>query len=121
MGLGKARAGAAVEPSIETSGTDNDLTAPRVVKFNSSARPVYISIPATFNASIVVKINALAANDFDNDSDDDGPGYFTVAAGETRDLSERGCVSIERVSFCTQNAGDDLDDVSVVGWTAASS
>lgn len=118
MGLGKARAGAATEPTVETAGTDNDATAPRVVKFTTPAKPVIISVPASFAAAIKVKINAVAANDYDNDADDDGPGYWTVAAGATQELSLNGCVAVERVSFITQNAGDDLDLVSVVGWVA---
>lgn len=116
MALGRARTGAATEPTVETAGTDNDLTAPQVVKFDTPAKPVYISVPAGFAASIRVKVNADADNDFDNDSDDDGPGYHVVAAGATKELSEQGCLSLERVSFVTQDAGDDLDDVSIVGW-----
>lgn len=123
MGRGVVRAGPAVAPTTITGeeGTDNSKTAPRVMEFNTPTRPVIVSIPSTFNAVVNVKINAAAANDFDNDADDDGPGYFTVAVGATVDVSLEGQVAIEKVSFVTNNAGDDLDDVSVVGWPAGAS
>jgi len=121
MGRGVVRAGPAVEPTVTNDGTDNSQTDPRVVEFDTPTRPVIVSVPATFGASIKVKINAAAANDFDNDADDDGPGYFTVAAGATREVSLDGQVAVQQVSFITQNAGDDLDDVSVVGWPAGAS
>jgi hypothetical protein len=101
---------------VENAGTDNDETDPRVLLFNTDARPVIVSVPAGFNDVVRVKINATASNDFDNDSDDDGPGYFTVAAGATVDVSLVGLISILRVSFITTNAGDALTDVGVVGW-----
>lgn len=107
---------------IETAGTDNSLTAPRVCKFPTYVRPCIISVPAGFTAAIRVKVNpgataaTAAANDFDNDSDDDGPGYFVVAAGATQELTFDSRFNVERVSFVTQDAGDDLDDVSLVGW-----
>lgn len=121
MGRGTVRAGAAVEPTVATFGADNNPAGPRRVVFQTPARPVIVSVPATFTASVRVKVNAVATNDFDNDADDDGPGYFTVVAGATVDVSLEGCIAVEAVSFITQDAGDDLDDVSVVGWPAGAS
>jgi hypothetical protein len=34
------------------------------------------------------------------------------------DVSCGGQLFVHSVSFCTTNAGDDLDDVSVVGWNS---
>jgi hypothetical protein len=62
--------------------------------------------------------NGTVSNDFDNDSDDDGPGYFTVADGESIDVSIGGLVAIHSVSAVTLDAGDDLDDIAVAGWEA---
>jgi len=105
---------------IETAGTDNDATAPRVVRFSSPdpkpVRTCLVHNPTGANAALLVKVNALAANDFDGDSDDDGVAYWSVAAGATIDVTLEGRLSVNRVSFVTQNAGDDLDAVVVVGW-----
>lgn len=113
------RTGAAVSPTITTSGTDNSLTAPRLVTFASPVRPCVLQVPLTFGGSVVVKVNAPVTNDFDNDADDDGVGYFQVAAGTSQDLSFEGRVSIETVTFAT-TAADDLDAVRVVGWPGVS-
>ncbi len=117
MAVGKVRTGPAVEPqTVENAGTDNDLTDPRVLVFDTYARPCIVTNPGGASAAIQIKVNALAANDFDNDSDDDGPGYFDLAAGATVDVSLAGIIAVKRVSFVTRNALDALTDVSVVGW-----
>jgi len=117
MATNVVRSQSAVAPDlVESAGTDNSATAPRVVLFRNPVRPCIVSVPATFNAAVRVKVNAVAANDFDNDADDDGPGYWTIAVGATEDVSIQGRISISRVSFVTADAADDLDDVSVVGW-----
>lgn len=121
MAVGKVRTGVPVAPqTTENAGTDNDDTDPRVLKFNKYARPCIVSWPAGNTSAIKVKVNAgvdatsAIANDFA--SGGDGPGYFTIAVGAEKDVSFEGIVAVQRVSFVTQNAGDDLDDVSVVGW-----
>jgi len=43
-------------------------------------------------------------------------GFVSVPDGETVDLSFCGVVDVKTVSFVTENAGDDLDLVQVVGW-----
>lgn len=115
MSANSVRTGAATEPAVTNAGTDNSLTDPRVVEFNQYARPCIVTNHCV-NAAIKVKVNAPASNDFDNDSDDDGAGYFIIAAGAHQDVSQEGRVAVKSVSFITQNASDDLDDVSVVGW-----
>jgi hypothetical protein len=65
---------------------------------------------------IFIKINADASNDFDNDADDDGIGYFAVADGETVDVSLGGSIDVEKVSFVTLDAADSLDKITTVGW-----
>jgi hypothetical protein len=121
MGRGTVRAGPAVEPTETNAGTDNSQTDPRVVEFKTPTRPILLAVPGAFTSAVRAKINAPKTNDFDNDSDDDGPGYFTVAPGATKDVSVEGQVAVQKVSFVTQDAGDDLDLVSVVGWPAGAS
>lgn len=117
MGANSVRSGPAVGPDIViAAGTDNDSTDPKVVGFTVGVRPCLVSVPGTFTSAIRCKMNALAANDFDNDGDDDGTGYVTIAVGSHEDLSIGGRILVDKVSFVTQNAGDDLDLVSVVGW-----
>lgn len=123
----KLRAGAATTGTEAAAGTDNSQTDPRIITFDPPVRPCIITNHCT-NAAVLVKVNAelngTVSNDFDNDSDDDGLGHFALPPNDGAvslspswvDLSLGGAVNVHSVSFITTNAGDDLDDVSVVGW-----
>lgn len=118
--MGRIRTQAAVEGTTAANGTDGSTTDPRIILFSHYVRPC-ILMNGTGNGNVVrAKVNAetdgTVSNDFDNDSDDDGPGYVTIADGETADLSLGGQLCVHSVSFITTDAGDDLDDVTVVGW-----
>ncbi len=112
----KYQSGPASAPTVVANGTDGSETDPRIVLFDSYARPCIVMNGTGNGNDIRVKVNAEAGNDFDNDSDDDGPGYFAIADGETCDVSIGGQLSVTGVSFITTAGGDDLDNVSVVGW-----
>jgi hypothetical protein len=62
-----------------------------------------------------VKLNATDATDFGGASSD-GAGHFPINDGAAVEVSLGNILSITRVSFITTDAGDDLDDVGVVGW-----
>lgn len=118
--MGRIRSQSAVQGTVVADGADNDETDPRIILFSAYVRPCII-MNGTGNGNVIrAKINAetdgTVSNDFDNDSDDDGPGYVTVADGETADLSLNGQLCVTSVSFITTDAGDDLDNVAVVGW-----
>jgi hypothetical protein len=124
MGLGQARTGAPAEGTTVANGTDNDATDPRIIRFEVPGGPVRpcIVMNGTGNGNVIrVKVNTetdgTVSNDFDNDADDDGIGHITIADGETADASFGGLVSVSSVSFITTAQGDDLDLVTVVGWT----
>lgn len=134
MALGKARSGIPLEGTTAANGTDNSLTAPRIIIFDTPARPCIVTNHCQ-NSEILVKINTelngTVSNDFDNDSDDDGLGHFVIPPKVTLvdaskdppeggecwvDVSLGGLVTVHSVSFVTTHASDDLDEVSVVGW-----
>jgi hypothetical protein len=60
--------------------------------------------------AIRVKINSDDTN-FTTDL-----GYFSINDGFAVDVSLGGLVNVQSVSFITIAGGDDLDNVSVVGW-----
>jgi hypothetical protein len=124
---------------VKAAGTDNDPTDPRIIVFGEPVRPCIVTNHCT-NASIVVKVNTEAngtvSNDFDNDTGDDGLGHIIIPPASVTDydsadgdevrptesapwvdVSLGGQLCVSSVSIATQHASDDLDDVSVVGWT----
>lgn len=128
------RSGAPVTGTTAADGTDNSLTAPRIILFDSPVRPCIVTNHCQ-NSEVLVKVNTelngTVSNDFDNDTDDDGLGHFVIPPKVTLadaskdppeghssslDVSCGGQISVHSVSFVTTNASDDLDDVSVVGW-----
>lgn len=116
----KFRSGPPVEGTQAAAGTDGSTTDPRIILFDPYIRPCIV-MNGTGNGNVIrVKINTetngTVSNDFDNDADDDGPGYFTIADGETADVSLWGLISVHSVSFITTAGGDDLDKVTAVGW-----
>ena len=120
MGVGSVRAGAPVTGTTAANGTDNSLTDPRIILFDPGLRPCIVANGTGNGNNIRVKCNTeltgTVSDDFDNDSDDTGPGFFSVSDGETIDVSIGGRIAVHSVSFVTLAGGDDLDDVSVVGW-----
>ena len=120
MGRGAVRAGPPIQGTVANSGTDGSQTDPRIILFAGVVRPAFI-MNATGNGNVIrVKVNTetegTVSNDFDNDGDDDGWGHFSVCDDGTLDLSVLGGLCIESISYITTDAGDDLDNVSVVGW-----
>lgn len=119
--MGRIRTGTSIQGTTVASGTDGSTTDPRIVVFDDYVRPCIVMNGTGNGNDVQVKMNAetsaTVSNDFDNDSDDDGPGYVTVADGETVDVSLNGQLCVFSVSFITTDAGDDLDNVAVVGWT----
>lgn len=60
----------------------------------------------------------MTTDDFDGDADDDGVGHLAIPIGGSAEVTQGGMIKIQSVSFVTLAAGDDLDDISVVGWEA---
>ena len=116
----KKRSGAPTTGTQAADGTDNSLTLPRIIVFDRQVSPCIVANGTGNGNNVRVKVNAevngTVSNDFDNDVDDDGPGHFTVADGETIDVSVGSSLAVHSVSFVTLDAADDLDAVTVVGW-----
>ena len=116
----KTRAGAPTQGTTAANGTDNSLVLPRIITFATPVSPCIVANGTGNGNDVRVKVNAelngTVSNDFDNDSDDDGPGHFAVADGETIDVSIGGTLAVHSVSFVTLAGGDDLDNVSAIGW-----
>jgi hypothetical protein len=105
------RVGVPTRATQVTAGTDNDLTAPRVVQFSNYGRPVIVANQTGNGNAIRVKINATDTN-FSTDL-----GHFSINDGFAVDVSLGGLVNVVTVSFVTLAGGDSLDNVGVVGWT----
>lgn len=118
--MGRVRVGAAVQGTEAAAGTDNSLVDPRIILFDPPVRPCIVANGTGNGNNIRFKINTelngTVSNDFDNDADDDGPGYVTVIDGETADASLGNNLSVHSVSIVTLDGADDLDLVTVVGW-----
>ena len=118
--MGRVRTGDSVQGTTVADGTDNDLTDPQIILFDTYVRPCLVMNGTGNGNNIKVKmnteLNGTVSNDFDNDSDDDGPGHITIADGESADVSLGGQLCVHSVSFVTLDGGDDLDNVTVVGW-----
>lgn len=137
MGRGSVRTGAPTTGTTAANGTDNSLVLPRIILFEPGVRPCIVTHHGV-NEELLVKVNTelngTVSNDFDNDSDDDGIGHFVIppkntdfladasdgpptGAANQVDVSMGGQIAVHSVSFCTRHANDDLDDVSVVGFS----
>ncbi len=130
MGRGNVRTGAPIEGTVVNDGTDNSLTDPRIIIFDPPVRPCLVCNHNT-NERALVKINVeprtsdgTVTNDFDNDADDDGSGHMTAPrtlvtaeSGVEVDVSLEGSIAIHSVSLATTHGSDDLDSISVVGWS----
>lgn len=127
------RTGAPSTGTKAAAGTDNDLTDPRIILFDKSARPCIVTNHCT-NAEVLVKINTeLGGAVSETFTQANGLGHFVIPPKNTDfladasdgpptgsanhvDVSMGGQVAVHSVSFCTTHASDDLDDVSVVGF-----
>ncbi len=119
--MGRVRAGAPETGTQVADGTDGSQTDPRIILFDPPVRPCIVQNGTGNSLDILVKmnteLNGTVSDDFDNDSDDTGPGYLAVADGEAVDASIGGTLTIHSISFITTDGGDDLDNVAVVGWS----
>jgi hypothetical protein len=117
------------------AGTDNDLTDPRIITFDKPTRPVIVTNHCT-NSELLVKVNVeVNGTVSETFTQANGLGHFVIPPKETKfvadggteapdggtrhvDVSLGGQIAVHSVSFCTTHVSDDLDDVSVVGWSA---
>ncbi len=118
MPSGRTRANAPVTPTVSSSGTDGSSTAPRVAAFfddngvnKSYAIPCIVHNLTGNGNAIRVKINSSTPS-FVTEL-----GHFSINDGFAVDVSMGGLVQVRDISWITIDAGDDLDDVQVVGWT----
>jgi len=122
MGRGSVRAGAPTSGTTAVSGTDNDLTAPRIIIFDPPVRPCWIRTNVAINAAttpILVKVNTevVGVTAVSDDFSTGAAAHHTLSdINETIDLSEGGMVAVHSVSFASQHANDGLSDVVVVGF-----
>lgn len=113
--MGRIRTGKPILPIVSNLGTDGSQTDPRVVIFDEPARPCIVFNRTGNGNDILVKVNADDDTDFGGPSSD-GPGHFGIGDGCAAEVSFRGILGIERISFTTGSGSDDLDNVKVVGW-----
>jgi hypothetical protein len=121
MGRGSVRAGAPTQGTQAAAGTDNSLTDPRIVIFAPGVRPCWVRLasPLTVATShVLVKVNTETDGTVSDDFSTGTPAHLTLSStSETVDLSDGGQIVVHSVSFVTQNASDDLDDVMLVGFS----
>lgn len=118
--MSAVRVGAGTKPVTISSGTNGDVTDPRRLQFQRAtrpfgARPVTVWNKTGGGRAIYIKLNAGDDIDFGG-ANDDGSGYFPINDGSAVEVTMGGLLSVERVSFVTINAADDLDNVEVTGW-----
>jgi len=135
MGLGRARTGAPTTGTQAAPGTDDSLVLPRIITFQKPVRPCIVTNHCT-NAEILIKVNvevkdASAVTEVFSQAA--GLGHFVIPPKVTDfltpaaegpptgspcsvDVSLGGQIAVHSVSFVTTDSGDDLDDVSVVGF-----
>lgn len=134
MGRGSVRSGAPTTGTQAASGADNDLTDPRIILFDPPVRPCIVTHHG-LNDELLVKVNTeLNGTVSKIFSQADGLGHFVIPPKNTDfladasngpptgsannvDVSCGGQIAVHSVSFCTTNGSDDLDDVSVVGFS----
>lgn len=121
MGRGSVRTGAPTQGTQAAAGTDNSLTDPRIIIFSPGVRPCWIRLAASLTVAtshVLVKINTELDGTVSDDFSTGTPAHLTLSStSETVDLSDGGQLQVHSVSFVTQNANDDLDDVMVVGFS----
>lgn len=134
MGRGSVRAGAPNTGTQAADGTDNSLVDPRIILFTPGVRPCIVTHHGV-NDELLVKVNTelngVVSEVFSQAA---GLGHFVIPPKNTDfladgsdgpptgsanqvDVSCGGQIAVHSVSFCTTNASDDLDDVSVVGFS----
>ncbi len=128
--MSKKRTGAPVTGTQVADGTDGSLTLPRIVLFSKPVSPCIITHHGQ-NDELLVKVNVELTGSVSETFAAPNLGHFVIppkikladgsvdppdGSANERDLSCGGLVAVHSVSFCTTNASDDLDDVSLVGW-----
>jgi hypothetical protein len=136
MGRGTVRSGAPATGTRAVDGTDDSLTLPRVITFDPPVRPCIVTHHGT-NDELLVKVNTEVlgvTTVTETFSQDNGLGHFVLPPKNTDfladasdgpptgsanhvDVSCGGQVAVHSVAFCTTHASDDLDDVSVIGFS----
>ncbi len=134
MGRGSVRAGAPTTGTTAADGTDNSLTDPRIILFKPGVRPCIVTHHGV-NDELLIKVNTeLNGTVSEVFSQAAGLGHFVLPPKNTDfladasdgpptgsanqvDVSCGGQIAVHSVSFCTTHASDDLDDVSVVGFS----
>ncbi len=127
----KTRSGAPTTGTEAASGTDDSLVLPRIIIFNPPVRPCIVTNHCLTD-EVLVKVNTeLNGTVSETFSQANGLGHFIIPPKVTLtdaskdppeggprqvDVSLGGQIQIHSVSFCTTDSGDDLDDVSVIGW-----
>jgi hypothetical protein len=134
-GIMRSRTGAPVSGTVAAAGTDNSLLLPRIILFDRPCSPVIVTNNCE-NAEIVVKVNVENTGSVSETFAAPKLGQFVIpprgktfydtADGDATvpadggpcwvDVSLGGQIAVHSVSFCTTNASDDLDDVSVDGF-----
>lgn len=134
----RTRVGAPDTGTQAADGTDDSLTDPRIILFANPQRPCVVTNHCT-NSELLVKVNVeLNGTVSETFTQANGLGQFvippkqvihhdTADGDETAppegsanwvDVSLGGQIAVHSVSFCTTHASDDLDDVSVAGWSS---
>lgn len=127
----KKRTGAPTTGTQAAAGADNDLTDPRIITFVRPVSPCIVTHHGQ-NDELLVKVNVeLNGTVSETFTQANGLGHFVIppkikladasvdppdGSANHVDVSMGGQLAVHSVSFCTTNASDDLDDVSVVGW-----
>jgi hypothetical protein len=73
---------------------------------------------ASVATPVLVKVNTEINGTVSDDFSTGTKAHLALATVfDTVDLSDDGQIAVHSVSFATQNANDDLDDVMLVGFT----
>lgn len=124
MGRGSVRTGVPTTGTTAVSGTDNSLTAPRVITFDPPVRPCWARLTSAVTATtapVLLKVNTevIGVTAVSDDFSTGTAAHHTLSdINETIDLSEGGQLAVHSVSFASQDNADDLDDVMVAGFIA---
>ncbi len=128
--MAKKRVGAPVSGTVAASGTDNSLLLPRIIIFTRPCSPVIVT-NHNVNEELLVKVNVELNGTVSETFAAPKLGQFVIPpkvtfadgskgppeGGENWvDVSCGGLIAVHSVSFCTTNASDDLDNVSVDGF-----
>jgi hypothetical protein len=134
MGRGAVRTGTPVAPTRVNAGTDGNLDNPIIYLFDPPVRPCIVTCHNQ-NDEVLIKVNVetdgtvtspfsggtgkkaghfvlpprVTFADAAKDPPEGGPRWVDVSLG--------GQVLVFSVSMANVNSSDDLDAISVVGWT----